>query len=46
MYEEDYHNLIQSIIYFEDNSIILVGNEGFIGVFNFDKMEQTLIMFQ
>ena len=41
---EDYDGLINSIIEIEDNSIILVGSYGFMGVFNLDKMEQTLIL--
>ena len=41
---EDYTHKIRSIIEIEDNSIMLVGSGGFMGVFNLDKMEQTLIL--
>ena len=41
---EFYTGYIISIIEIEDNSIILVGDGGFMGVFNLDKMEQTLIL--
>ena len=36
--------MITSILEIEGNNIILVGENGFMGIFNLDKMEQVLIM--